>query len=1428
MTESPVLQLERRIVEKLGIEKLGIEEKHEYLRNAVPIYRKISLALIPPLLASISYLRQESTSDSGDMGRGIESPKEEELDVTKPIGEERALTSFLNMLATALVYGANSFVTIKQLCEGAHKHWADSQMAGYGFESDSEESSDSKDSLERRMSPTKTKAQLEEPVIPIIRAVLPPRHEWTEWQSSVVANVDFASLEAVLIRVAKPEDEAKEENTMSQDYLERLGLQLANQTGSAFELDDSDHLYASFDAWLIKDVLLQGHVYLTKEAFCFYLNLPAVASEQDTTLYSGVLGLKMAHYGDSYFSSVAKHRFWAVLTLLTLSVYTGPTELYFPVKVIDLRIAISCEITTDMPLTPASEPQVPSRTSTSSLVSPTELMVNLQNAGVELETPEDSENVQAGVWLKLVCTGHTYRFHTGSIYLARHWLNSITKVIFELQNANAQREVILKIPYEDVLDFQKNFVLADSAEEDETDTPITFSIKYVLTAPPDSTFQKLKKKTKKYMAGQTESFDFVHFTFFQRGDYFTDLFNQIFHDNASDVKSLNSRIKLRAKRAFGDDSSDTGSIISKPSKQPSRVITTLQPEVSTTSLAGKVAAYNKRAYQPQRLMYRDNAGMDELRLSKINLKKVFRRTSEASSNTEINDLKPRSSFEEGGTLQMPKPFSVTSLKNLNMLMVTSKRSIDEVELRYSEFESRIQEEDSSLPSLTSTSEDGTTTSGDSRKSKFKSFKRSLKTVSTMGGVWLANPEHYEQIDAEDDYYVTDFMQRETSEGNFKKHFSLTDARLVASYYAHLLRSIPVYGKLYLGNEKLCFRSLLPGVSTKMIIPLKDVETCVKETGVQLNYSGLTVTLAGMDEVVLQFGTQKARDDCHLMILRQLEFMHSDELWTPQTHTVQPSIERLREETEELALTRVRNARLRLLEDKIGTAAGIEFPLILEDSLYYFTEVRPANSYKFTLLTIGSRGDVQPYIALGKGLVAEGHIVTIATHIEFKDWILGHGLLFKEIAGNPTELMSLMVTHGSMSVGFLKEASTKFRGWINELLASSWEACQGADILIESPSAMGGIHIAEALGIPYMRAFTMPWTRTRAYPHAFVVPDHKRGGSYNFLTHVMFENVFWKGISGQVNRWRNDVLGLPRTNLVKLQQSRVPFLYNISPTMFPPSVDFPDWVKVTGYWFLDEGNADYSPPPPLEEFLATAKENGEKVVYIGFGSIVVSDAASLTKAVVEAVVELGVKCILNKGWSDRLRTDKSAKEVELPSQIYNSGAIPHDWLFPRIDAAVHHGGSGTTGATLRAGLPTIIKPFFGDQFFYASRVEDMGVGMALKNLNTKSLTKALTTVTTEPKYREKAQIVAQHMEHEMGVLTAIEAIYTELAYSKSLMLTIRQNSEQRRTDDKSGTQTPNIDEEDFEFDVDSESDSSSTHENASILEYISMIAGQKAS
>lgn len=199
----------------------------------------------------------------------------------------------------------------------------------------------------------------------------------------------------------------------------------------------------------------------------------------------------------------------------------------------------------------------------------------------------------------------------------------------------------------------------------------------------------------------------------------------------------------------------------------------------------------------------------------------------------------------------------------------------------------------------------------------------------------------------------------------------------------------------------------------------------------------------------------------------------------------------------------------------------------------------------------------------------------------------------------------------------------------------------------------------------------------------------------------------------------------------MEQHKVPFIYNFSPTVVPPPLDWYEWIRVSGYWFLDgaddSDSKKWEPPDGMLDFIERAHADGKKVVYIGFGSIVVSDPDAMTECVVQSVLDSDVRAILSKGWSDRLsvkkgddeaaddeddeRTEEEKKEAEeekkakeeekkkqeakqFPPEIFSVSSVPHDWLFSRIDAACHHGGAGTTGASLRAGIPTIIKPFCG--------------------------------------------------------------------------------------------------------------------------------------
>lgn len=204
------------------------------------------------------------------------------------------------------------------------------------------------------------------------------------------------------------------------------------------------------------------------------------------------------------------------------------------------------------------------------------------------------------------------------------------------------------------------------------------------------------------------------------------------------------------------------------------------------------------------------------------------------------------------------------------------------------------------------------------------------------------------------------------------------------------------------------------------------------------------------------------------------------------------------------------------------------------------------------------------------------------------------------------------------------------------------------------------------------------------------------------TYTMFDQVFWRATSGQVNRWRKNTLKIRATNLEAMQQHKIPFLYNFSPVVVPPPLDWRENVHVTGYWWLDNPDDSkakkWEPPQDLLDWMEEAKSKNKKVVFVGFGSIIIPDPLEMTRVVVESAEKAGVYAIVAKGWSDRQKGDEGEDSEEAKKKreqseekhrklmdkpfIFPVKSIPHDWLFPRIAAAVHHGGAGTTGASLR--------------------------------------------------------------------------------------------------------------------------------------------------
>ncbi|GAI89558.1 unnamed protein product, partial [marine sediment metagenome] len=219
----------------------------------------------------------------------------------------------------------------------------------------------------------------------------------------------------------------------------------------------------------------------------------------------------------------------------------------------------------------------------------------------------------------------------------------------------------------------------------------------------------------------------------------------------------------------------------------------------------------------------------------------------------------------------------------------------------------------------------------------------------------------------------------------------------------------------------------------------------------------------------------------------------------------------------------------------------------------------------------------------------------------------------------------------------------------------------------------------------------------------------------------------------------------------LQQKKQTILYGYSLQVIPFPKDWDDFIHVTGYWFLEQ-SAGWEPPIDLIDFL----QSGPPPVYIGFGSMVNSKPEETADLVLQALARTSQRGVLSSGWG-------GLKKEYLPDTVFMIGSMPHNWLFPRMAAVVHHGGVGTTAAGLWAGIPAIVTPYFGDQPFWGQRVYELGVGprpIPRQRLTVDRLAEAINCVVSDAAMREKAIRLGECIRAENGIARAVEVIERE--------------------------------------------------------------------
>jgi sterol 3beta-glucosyltransferase len=414
-----------------------------------------------------------------------------------------------------------------------------------------------------------------------------------------------------------------------------------------------------------------------------------------------------------------------------------------------------------------------------------------------------------------------------------------------------------------------------------------------------------------------------------------------------------------------------------------------------------------------------------------------------------------------------------------------------------------------------------------------------------------------------------------------------------------------------------------------------------------------------------------------------------------------------------------------------------------------------------LLTSGTRGDVQPYIALGLGLQAAGIPVRLASDPQFAALAGAYHLPFIPIEGNPSQLLmqpgrqNALRTESGLSdslrasLAYVSAAQPLFA----RMIENAWLACQDAAALVIGLPSLWGAHIAEALNIPCIYGLLQPLTRTASHPSVLMPPGLlPTGALFNRISHRLIEQMTWQPWRAQINRWRRSSLRLPPAPLAGIidrqyaQNAQV--LYAFSTQVVPPPPDWPAHHYLTGFWFLEAPPA-WQPSADLQRFLA----NGDAPVYLGFGSPGPLKQGDWIETARLAAGRNAMHMVLSLAPGDTGRI--SADEA-----IFGLTDVPHDWLFPRCSLLVHHGGAGTTAAGLRAGVPTLVLPRATDQFYWGSRIYALGCGphpLPQSSLSPMRLVDALRHTLQHPAYRENAARLGSLLRAENGVEQAVRHI-----------------------------------------------------------------------
>ncbi len=413
----------------------------------------------------------------------------------------------------------------------------------------------------------------------------------------------------------------------------------------------------------------------------------------------------------------------------------------------------------------------------------------------------------------------------------------------------------------------------------------------------------------------------------------------------------------------------------------------------------------------------------------------------------------------------------------------------------------------------------------------------------------------------------------------------------------------------------------------------------------------------------------------------------------------------------------------------------------------------------TILTAGSQGDIQPYLALAVGLKNTGYQVKFVANVNFAGFIAGYDLDFY-----PIQVDSFKFAQTPQGRAWLESDTLLKLIWntprvvrpvVHQIFNDVLNACQEADALIYNSFTLPFVHyIGKSLDIPCIPTSTDPLP-TRAHPAIPINIKWSGSKTFNILSHILVHQFAWQVFLPIVRKSFKGKVNISMLNPYRqILASQTPVLCAYSSSVLPRPVDLPDQVMITGYWFL-ESDRIWQPDPELITFINLK----QRPIYIGFGSMGNSDKKDSTvEMVLEALAETKQRAVLGAGWSEMGAGQK------LPGNIFLLKSIPHRWLFPQMSVVVHHAGPGTTAEALSGGVPSVTVPHFASQYFYADRLAEAGVSpapIARRHLSTKQLAEAISIALTDQTMRAKADSLGAQIRAEDGIENAVSAIRTFL-------------------------------------------------------------------